>query len=334
MRPRTLSQCSFEKSIYARINRLLWRAAMTLIETCEDDFTPCLDSWDQVRKEFYADAPWMLSCTYKNAMDLLQRETSTLAVIARDGERPVCIGSLERIPSSAVMKISELAFLKDEEDAGREVLERLIERAHDLKAATLSVWIPESNERLRALLQERGLEKSMEEGVFHLYLASSATQETPWFTISSLAEGFSIEEFVTANRTAFAEDESRLLEEAEVREWIGQGERFDPELQLVAVHGGDAIGTVLCELSPNSIREDGPSDAWVYGLGVVPAHRRRGVARTLIEELKRRLKKRNILDLYLLSDVEGGARPFYESAGFTMADVYAEYSFSLEPGND
>ncbi len=79
----------------------------------------------------------------------------------------------------------------------------------------------------------------------------------------------------------------------------------DPDLFLVAEHGGKLIGTVIGGF-------DGRRGL-VYHLAVAPAHRRNGVAETLLRELEKRLAAKGCIRAYLLVHADNAeARALYE----------------------
>jgi len=85
------------------------------------------------------------------------------------------------------------------------------------------------------------------------------------------------------------------------------------ELFLVAVAGGEIVGTVL-----------GGYDGfrgWLYHMAVHPQRRRRGVGRRLIEVLEALLRERGCPKLNLqVRAGNDGARAFYEALGFAFED--------------
>ena len=86
-----------------------------------------------------------------------------------------------------------------------------------------------------------------------------------------------------------------------------------PELFLVAEEDGAVVGTVMGGYDGHR--------GWVYALAVAPAHRRRGIARSLMLELQGRLSAAGCGKLNL--QVRAGNEvvvAFYESLGFAVED--------------
>jgi ribosomal protein S18 acetylase RimI-like enzyme len=84
---------------------------------------------------------------------------------------------------------------------------------------------------------------------------------------------------------------------------------FDSEALLVAEAKGEVIGTVVATF-----------DGWranLYRLVVVPEHRRRGVARALVEEAERRLRARGARRFSaLVLQEQAGAAGFWEAMAY------------------
>ena len=83
----------------------------------------------------------------------------------------------------------------------------------------------------------------------------------------------------------------------------------DEQALLVAESGGAVIGSLIATW-----------DGWrgnFYRLAVLPEHRRRGVARALLEEGERRLLARGALRLCAIVDgADAGALELWRSAGY------------------
>lgn len=82
---------------------------------------------------------------------------------------------------------------------------------------------------------------------------------------------------------------SEPLEPWVIREKLVEDPEADPALRLAATHGGRLIGAAA-----GVVRRGGPEGptGFVQFLAVLPAYRRRGVARRLLDELERRLAQR------------------------------------------
>lgn len=99
----------------------------------------------------------------------------------------------------------------------------------------------------------------------------------------------------------------------------------DPELFLVAEDGGKVVGTVMGAW-------DGRR-GWIYHLGVLPSHHRRGVASALIRELEKRMVKKGVPKVNALIYPENAASvAFFTAAGYYVADMKeAQKSFVGTP---
>lgn len=87
------------------------------------------------------------------------------------------------------------------------------------------------------------------------------------------------------------------------------------ELDGRVVAGG---GVVLRPLLPRPGYIDGATEAYVLNVYVEPAHRRRGLARALMEAIVAWCEARHILRISLHASDEG--RPLYESLRFTASN--------------
>ncbi len=91
------------------------------------------------------------------------------------------------------------------------------------------------------------------------------------------------------------------------------------DLFLLAEASGQIVGTVL-----------GGWDGWrghIYRLAVHPEHRHRGIARTLVRKVERRLQNRGARRIYALSETTDGvafwgASPYEETADTSFVRTY------------
>lgn len=106
-------------------------------------------------------------------------------------------------------------------------------------------------------------------------------------------------------------------------EYLQQFYDFSPDLFLVAEAGGRLVGTVI-----------GGWDGWraqIARLATDPSVRRSGIARTLVDEIERRLRKRGARRIYALVDRRSPpAIPFWEAAGYAANENIVQYSRNLE----
>jgi putative acetyltransferase len=101
---------------------------------------------------------------------------------------------------------------------------------------------------------------------------------------------------------------------ADLVEMIRASDRFVPELSLVAVSQGQALGHVM--LSYVDIEPDGHRVLQVGPLAVIPSHQRHGIGSALMHEAIRLADARG--EPLLL--IEGNPR-YYERFGFSRADA-------------
>ena len=94
------------------------------------------------------------------------------------------------------------------------------------------------------------------------------------------------------------------------RESVERLIRHDPAAVLVACHEGRLVGSLIAAW-----------DGWrgnMYRLAVAPSHRRRGIARRLVEEGEARLRRNGATRITALLVAEhDAAMAFWETAGYT-----------------
>ena len=90
-------------------------------------------------------------------------------------------------------------------------------------------------------------------------------------------------------------------------------------IAVVAMHGAEVVGGLAAYELPKFERVR--REIYIYDLAVAEAHRRRGLARGLILELKRIARARGAYVIYVQADlVDAAAIALYESMG-TREDV-------------
>jgi aminoglycoside 3-N-acetyltransferase I len=90
-------------------------------------------------------------------------------------------------------------------------------------------------------------------------------------------------------------------------------------IALVAIHGAEVVGGLAAYELPKFERVR--REIYIYDLAVAEAHRRRGLARGLILELKRIARTRGAYVIYVQADlIDAPAIALYESLG-TREDV-------------
>jgi ribosomal protein S18 acetylase RimI-like enzyme len=108
------------------------------------------------------------------------------------------------------------------------------------------------------------------------------------------------------------------------QEWFHSSPGYDPSLIVLALAGDEPVG-----VSVNESTDDGIG--WVGDLGVLPAHRRRGVARALLARSFAELSARGHREVRLGVDTENttGATYLYENVGMTVRRRFDTYEKRL-----
>ena len=100
---------------------------------------------------------------------------------------------------------------------------------------------------------------------------------------------------------------------------------------VIVIVARDDAGAVVGGLAAYELAkfERDRREIYIYDLAVAEAHRRRGIARGLIEELKRVAKERRVYVIYVQADLgDGPAIALYESLG-TREDVL-HFDFTVD----
>lgn len=173
---------------------------------------------------------------------------------------------------------------------------------------------PPAGHELADLCRERG----------YRYWRSSFTMEIELAgpVVAGLPDGFELrayrptdeERLIAALNEAFAEDPFwHAATPADFREFYLRARGFDPELWLLAWHGGDLAGFALAYPE----RGGDLTLGWVGTLGVLAPWRRRGLGEALLRTAFQRLQARGLRRVGLGVDAENptGAVGLYERAG-------------------
>ena len=104
--------------------------------------------------------------------------------------------------------------------------------------------------------------------------------------------------------------------------WFLKDPAFDPSLWFLAEANEELVGVALTRPS-----ESEPDTGWIRVLGVVPAHRRRGLAQALLHRAFAEFASRGFKRVGLGVDAENptGAVRLYERAGMHVARVNLQY---------
>ncbi|QQG48837.1 MAG: GNAT family acetyltransferase [archaeon] len=93
------------------------------------------------------------------------------------------------------------------------------------------------------------------------------------------------------------------------REEVRKKLRRDRELFLVAEEGGRIVGTVLGAW-------DGRR-GWIYHLGVLPEYQRRGIARELVTEVEKRMRRKGVSKVNaVVFSWNGASLAFFDEMGY------------------
>lgn len=284
------------------------------------------NAWRSLYKRFYAQFPWSIDTGGEHVQNLIAESKNTESWIFIDQKKATAIGTLTVKDDSNNGTIQNFAFSPMHSDTALELLKYLVTRAKIWKLETVTMKTWENIQSIRKLLTDAGFHFKNQMALMHLNPANIKTQDKEqYFTIKSLAEGVSIDAFVEANRTAFSEDISRPLEKIELEHWINSIPGFQADLQLAAIIDDEIVGTVMSEIKETKKEDSMLGSAWIYGLGVVPDARRRGIAANLLRELSSRFRADGVRDVWVLTDFEGSIRSFYEAVGFTYQTNWLEF---------
>jgi mycothiol synthase len=110
--------------------------------------------------------------------------------------------------------------------------------------------------------------------------------------------------------------------------WFVNDPAFDPTLWYLAEAGNDLAGILIGNESQTE-----PGLGWVRILGVVPAHRRRGIAQALLQQAFREFQRRGLErgGLGVDAESETGAVELYERAGMHVARTSVQLEKVVNP---
>lgn len=115
-------------------------------------------------------------------------------------------------------------------------------------------------------------------------------------------------------------------------EWAKRTEQpgFDPSLWFLA----DDDGRVVATATNSTIPDPGGEIGWISGLGVVPSHRRRGLARAILLHSFAEFWRRGLRSVALGVDADSltGATRLYESAGMHVEEQFDQVRKVLREG--
>jgi mycothiol synthase len=110
--------------------------------------------------------------------------------------------------------------------------------------------------------------------------------------------------------------------------WFVNDPAFDPTLWYLAEAGSELAGILIGNVSQTE-----PGLGWVRILGVVPAHRRRGIAQALLQQAFGEFRRRGLQRVALGVDAQSqtGAVELYERAGMHVARTGLQLEKVFEP---
>jgi ribosomal protein S18 acetylase RimI-like enzyme len=121
--------------------------------------------------------------------------------------------------------------------------------------------------------------------------------------------------------------EGVTLRDADSREGIERYLARNPGLSFVAREGGTLVGAVLCG-------HDGRR-GYLHHLAVAPAHRGRGIGRTLAHRCLEGLRAQGIAKCHLfLADGNEAARDFWRTVGWSARTDIALMSVTFGPSEN
>lgn len=288
-----------------------------------------VDAWVDIHSAFHGKYPWPKPIERSDVISLInQPETESL--VASCNGNPFGIASLKVTDNPELLSISSFASKGATRDMIDSMVTQLVALAKDMGMKQLTMWTWDAESMVMEALLKRGFEITVSDSLISKDLTevrpmtSSDTAE-----IRSISEGITVSQFVRSNREAFKDDPSRPLEEEELKEWLDEPKRFHSDCQLAALVGGNVVGTIMSEVLERPGRGGEEHEAWIYGLGVVEAFRRQGIASLLMQNLELRLKEYGVSKLWLFTDTEGGIRDFYDQAGFVQVANWVDLGLCI-----
>jgi len=288
-------------------------------------------AWISLYKKFYAQFPWNINTGIEQIRNLTTEAKNTESWIFIDEKKVTAIGTLTADDDRHNGTVQNFAFSPKDIDNASKLLKHLLTRAKIWKLETVTTTTWENVGSIQKLLTDAGFHFKNQMALMHLNPANiKIPDKEQYFTIRSLADGLSIDAFVESNHIAFAEDSSRPLEKIELERWIDSIPGFHADMQLAAIIDEKIVGTVMSEIEEIKKEDSISRHAWIYGFGVVPEARRRGIATHLLRELSCRFSVYGVSDIWALTDFEGPIRLFYEAVGFTYQTNWIEFAHDFD----
>lgn len=193
-------------------------------------------------------------------------------------------------------------------------------------AATLEQWVAATNTAARELLSGAGYAEVRH--MWGMVIPLDATPEPPvWpsgITVRNCEGEGDLRLAHAAIEEAFQDNwqhEPRSFEHFMADETAT--ERYDPSLWLLAMEGGEAVGTALCETYP--------ARGWINTLGVRRAWRGRGIATALLRHAFGEFRRLGLREAALGVDAQNptGATRVYQRAGMRIERQYDVFEKGL-----
>ncbi len=288
-----------------------------------------VDVWVDIYGAFHGRYPWPKPVERPDVVSLID-QPETKSLVAFCNGNPFAIASLKVTDNPELLSISSFASKSATPDMIDSMVTQLVALARDMGMKQITMWTWDAERMVMDALLKRGFEVTARESLISKDL-TEVRPMTPSGTaeIRSISEGVTVSQFVRSNREAFKDDPSRPLEEEELKEWLGESKRFHSDCQLAALVDGNVVGTIMSEILERPGRGGGQHEAWIYGLGVVDAYRRRGIASLLLQNLEFRLKEQGVSKLWLFTDTEGGIRNFYNKVGFIQVANWVDLGLCI-----
>ena len=297
------------------------------IERLTNEYT---EEWTSLVYQKYKELPWSQEMYKEQIMKFFEDEKCYHPYMVKEGAKILAIGALE-IKNGKEGHIDHFVTSERDDISLKTLLDFLLDESHKYQLNKVSIWIWDSEEKKIDLVGNAGFKPTIEMALMMYQLSDKVTEPiSEEFIISSLKDSIATKDFVTANRIAFKDDTSKPLEVEELNEWLQEPSGFLPELQLVALVNSRLVGTVMSEIFEAGELDDTSRQAWIYGLGVIPEWRRKGVGRSLVNELLTRMQGLGIKDVWILTDSEGGIREFYDKLKFVEKNRWRKFEYAIE----
>ncbi len=192
----------------------------------------------------------------------------------------------------------------------------------------------------RSLLADRGYSETRESHIMQIDF-DGAPQEPIWpegFAVRSLENGVPLVSLLQTVQACFRDHRGSVDEpiEAVVERWehliTSNKSVYDPSLFCLLEHNGTPVGEIIMWTGS----EEDDQKAFVQSLGVLPAYRRRGLGKSLLQYGFSRAFELGKHSVSLNVDASSltGADRLYRSAGMYPFRVFTAFERELRPGTE